>query len=267
MSLIPTAGLLLSSEAVPLHGKNKLKKFEDLRNWAMCLSFRSKGPGGLSVSSKAIGVQVFWQRSSVGFRAGLRQRRVRWAGRWWPDMNFIGIDIKGARMWTGARQAKEEALGNVAFLRTHIELLNSFFAPGEVAEIWLTFPDPQMKKVRKRLTSTYFMRMYQQVLAANAVLHLKTDSRFMYEYSLAVLKANALPIHYQTQNLYSESLPVPDIQTFYEQQWLLRGISIKYLRWSIPPVTNWKEPEVDIEPDEYRSFGRSARILPKDKQL
>jgi tRNA (guanine-N7-)-methyltransferase len=205
-----------------------------------------------------------------------------------PDINFIGIDIKGARMWTGARQAMEEELENVAFLRTQIELLSGFFSPGEVAEIWLTFPDPQMKKVRKRLTSTRFMRMYRQILAKDAVLHLKTDSRFVYEYSLAVLKANGLTIHCQTQDLYADSIrqdgllklatatpdteyvaaaavdfvEVPDIQTFYEQQWLLRGIKIKYLKWSIPEVSDWKEPNIEIEPDEYRSFGRSARVVP-----
>ena len=250
--------------------KNKLKKFEDLRNWSHVYEFPLKEGRRPECEFKGHwSASVFGNDHPLVLELGCGKGEYTVGlGRLRPDMNFIGIDIKGARMWTGARQAKEEALENVAFLRTHIELLNSFFAPGEVAEIWLTFPDPQMKKVRKRLTSTYFMRMYQQVLAANAVLHLKTDSRFMYEYSLAVLKANALPIHYRTQDLYSESLPVPDIQTFYEQQWLLRGISIKYLRWSIPSsVTNWKEPEVDIEPDEYRSFGRSARILPKDKQL
>ena len=89
----------------------------------------------------------------------------------------------------------------------------------------------------------------------------------MYEYSLAVLNTNGLTVHFQTQDLYADLLPVPDIQTFYEQQWLLRGIKIKYLQWSIPVVPEWKEPEVDIEPDAYRSFGRSARVLPKNKQL
>ncbi|MCK9300084.1 MAG: tRNA (guanosine(46)-N7)-methyltransferase TrmB [Bacteroidales bacterium] len=249
--------------------KNKLKKFEDLRNWGHVFEFplkegrlpecNLKGNWSASVFGNDQALVLELGCGKGEYTVGLARSR--------PDMNFIGIDIKGARMWTGARQAMEEGLKNAAFLRTQIELLSSFFAPGEVAEIWLTFPDPQMKKVRKRLTSTYFMRMYQRIMAKNAVLHLKTDSRFMYEYSLAVLNTNGLTVHFQTQDLYADLLPVPDIQTFYEQQWLLRGIKIKYLQWSIPVVPEWKEPEVDIEPDAYRSFGRSARVLPKNKQL
>lgn len=266
--------------------KNKLKKFEDLRNWGHVYEFplqegrqpecKFKGNWNAGVFGNDHPLVLELGCGKGEYTVGLARSR--------PEMNFIGIDIKGARMWTGARQALEEELVNAAFLRTQIELLTGFFAPGEVSEIWLTFPDPQMKKVRKRLTSTYFMRMYRQILAKNAVLHLKTDSRFMYEYSLAVIKANELNIISQTQDLYSDSqreagvlklagaapeagfVEVPDIQTFYEQQWLLRGINIKYLKWSIPEVAEWKEPDIEIEPDEYRSFGRSARVLPKNRQ-
>ena len=96
----------------------------------------------------------------------------------YKDKNFIGVDIKGSRMWTGATQARAEGLDNVAFFRTKIELIDRFFTPGEVSEIWITFPDPQMKKARKRLTSTRFLELYRKITADNALIHLKSDSQF-----------------------------------------------------------------------------------------
>ena len=102
------------------------------------------------------------------------------------DHNFIGIDIKGARIWSGARQAEAEQMTNVAFLRTSIELIASFFAEGEVSEIWITFPDPQMKKVNKRLTSTRFMQLYRRILKPDGLVHLKTDSPFLFTYTSAI---------------------------------------------------------------------------------
>lgn len=186
-----------------------------------------------------------------------------------PDKNFIGIDIKGARMWTGAKAAEEKQLKNVVFLRTHIEFLTHFFAPAEVSEIWLTFPDPQMKKVRKRLTSTRFMKDYAQITHPQACVHLKTDSLFLFLYTEAMTAENGLPMAYRTEDLYRDGLQgVPNLQTFYEKQWLQRGLSIKYLRFSIPEhlrqQADWKEPDVDIEHDDYRSFGRTARFIEGD---
>lgn len=182
----------------------------------------------------------------------------------YPDKNFIGIDIKGSRMWTGAGIALEKGMKNVAFLRTHIEFLPHFFAENEVSEIWLTFPDPQMKKTRKRLTSTRFMKDYAAMLRPQGVIHLKTDSQFMFRYTLAMIQENALPVAFHTFNLYEEGVlaqaQVPNIQTFYEKQWLDRGLDIKYVRFSLPAGQVWNEPDVDIEPDEYRSFGRNARV-------
>ena len=99
------------------------------------------------------------------------------------DKNYIGVDIKGARMWTGAKQALQKGLKNVAFIRTSIEMISAFFEKGEISEIWLTFPDPQMKKVNKRLTSSTFLRLYQQILATNGTMNLKTDSQFMFTYT------------------------------------------------------------------------------------
>ena len=121
----------------------------------------------------------------------------------YPQMNFIGVDIKGARMWTGATQALNEKLGNVAFLRTNIEIIERFFDEDEVQEIWLTFSDPQMKNPRKRLTSTYFMNRYRKFLRDKGVIHLKTDSNFLFTYTTLMVEKNQLPLLFRTDNLYS----------------------------------------------------------------
>ena len=182
-------------------------------------------------------------------------------GKLYPGKNFIGIDIKGARMWTGAKEVDELKLCNVAFLRTSIHLLPQFFAPGEVSEIWITFPDPQMKKVNKRLTGTHFLDIYRRVLSPEGVINLKTDSPFLYAYTSAMLDFNGIvPIH-ATADLYASELNdiVPPIKTYYEQQWLGRGIPSKYIAWQLPPASvELSEPDVEIEPDTYRSFGRGT---------
>ncbi len=183
-----------------------------------------------------------------------------------PDKNFIGIDIKGARMYTGAKLADEKALGNVAFLRTSIELLPLFFAPGEVSEIWITFPDPQMRKVRKRLTSTNFLEMYRKVLAPGGKVHLKTDSPFLYAYTRAMLQASGIAPEHDVDDLYAGStmeelkpvIPVPNMRTHYEQQWLQRGLTIKFLSWAMQPSHVLAEPDVEIPEDTYRSYSRGV---------
>ena len=176
-----------------------------------------------------------------------------------PDKNFIGIDIKGARMWTGAKQSLNEGLKNVAFLRTHIELITHFFGQGEISEIWITFPDPQMNKVNKRMTSVRFMQLYRQILSENGIIHLKTDSNFMFTYTGAMVKENDLPVLFETDDLYHSGLvdDILKIQTFYEQQWLARGLNIKYIKFECPDRNSWTEPEIEIEKDPYRSYGRS----------
>ena len=177
-----------------------------------------------------------------------------------PDKNYIGVDIKGARLWKGAKKALERGLKNVAFLRTNIEIIAQFFAPDEVSEIWLTFPDPQMKKTRKRLTSTTFLNKYKNFLKPEGIVHLKTDSNFQYTYSSELVKLNRFKILKETDNLYESDLldNTLNIKTFYEKQWLDRGITIKYISF----VLNDKEfiePDIEIEKDEYRSFNRTAR--------
>ena len=179
-----------------------------------------------------------------------------------PETNFIGIDVKGARMWAGASQANETGMKNVVFLRTDIELLDHFFAPGEVNELWLTFPDPQMQKARKRLTGTRFMALYSRILPPDGGrIHLKTDSPFLFSYTREMLRVNDLQEEVCTADLYADlANPALDearaIRTCYEQQWLSRGMTIKYLRFRLTPRTAWKEPDVEIERDTYRSYGR-----------
>ena len=119
-----------------------------------------------------------------------------------PERNYIGVDIKGARLWKGAKYAHEHQLGNVAFLRTRIEFIGAFFAPDEVSEIWLTFSDPQLKSENSRLTSPVFLERYRKFLRPGGIVHLKTDSRFLYEYSLAVARRNGLRVLAATTDLY-----------------------------------------------------------------
>lgn len=183
-----------------------------------------------------------------------------------PDKNYIGVDIKGARMWTGATQALQEELSNVAFLRTNIEIIDRFFDTGEVQEIWLTFCDPQMKNPRKRLTSTYFLQRYRHFLQDRGILHLKTDSHFLFTYTTFLVKKNMLPLVAHTDNLYQESLEfstlnpqLTSIQTYYEKMWLLRGLTIKYMQFLLPAEGKLEEPDIEIEVDGYRSYHRSKR--------
>lgn len=176
-----------------------------------------------------------------------------------PDKNFIGIDIKGARIWSGASKAEKEGMRNVAFIRTDIESLAEFFEPGEVSEIWITFPDPQMQKTRKRLTSTRFLELYRSILRPGGLIHLKTDSPFLYTYTARLAETNGLETPENTDDLYGSGLADEErsIKTFYEQQWLSRGKKIKLITFSLPQDVSLVEPrEDDIERDDYHSYPR-----------
>jgi tRNA (guanine-N7-)-methyltransferase len=188
----------------------------------------------------------------------------------YPDVNFIGVDIKGARMWTGATQALNEGLKNVAFLRTNIEIIDRFFAPDEVQEIWLTFSDPQMKNPRKRLTSTWFLERYRHFLVDGGIIHLKTDSNFLFTYTTCLVEHNQLPLLEKTDDLYHTSQlstltsQLLSIQTYYESMWIARGLNIKYMKFRLPHKGQLEEPDVEIELDDYRSYHRDKRSS-KDK--
>ena len=157
----------------------------------------------------------------------------------YPEKNFIGIDIKGARFWRGAKTALEEGLENVAFLRTQIELVDLFFDRGEVDEIWITFPDPQIKykRTKHRLTNAVFLEKYRSILRKGGVVHLKTDSEFMHGYTLGLLHGLGVEVLYAHHDVYrNEYSPqeVTGIQTFYEKQYLEQQKAITYVKFTFP---------------------------------
>jgi tRNA (guanine-N7-)-methyltransferase len=155
-----------------------------------------------------------------------------------PTKNFIGIDIKGARFWRGAKTAVENGLHNVAFLRTQIELIEHCFAANEVSEIWITFPDPQIKykRTKHRMTNAAFLDNYKKILKPNGLMHLKTDSEFMHGYTLGLLHGAGHEVVYANHNIYkNEGAPgeVTGIQTFYESQYLEVNKPITYIQFRI----------------------------------
>lgn len=156
----------------------------------------------------------------------------------YPDRNFIGVDIKGARIWRGATTAIEEKINNVAFLRTRIEQINLFYGKEEVDEIWITFPDPFLddNSINRRLTSPNFLVRYQDILKKGGIMHLKTDSRPLYDYTLEALTAfEDATILYQNDDIYASELLYPELihKTFYEHQHLANGLTSKYIRFTI----------------------------------
>jgi len=251
-------------------GKNKLAKFANMETYPHVFQypysvlqekgFEMKGNWGRSFFKNDNPVILELGCGKGEYTVGLAKL--------YPDKNFIGIDIKGARMWTGAKQSFEEGLTNVAFLRTHIELLEHFFDGNEISEIWITFPDPQMNKVNKRMTSTRFMKLYRKFLKPEGIIHLKTDSNFMYTYTTAMILENQLPVLFNTDDLYHSGLvdDVLQIQTSYEQQWIARGLNIKYVKFQCPSLASWIEPEIEIEQDSYRSYSRNnSQVLTPHK--
>ena len=244
-------------------GKNKLQKFSEMAGFPHVFEF----PFAV-LQEKGCALKGNWNRDvfkndhPIVLELGCgRGEYTVGLGRLFPSKNFIGVDIKGARMWAGAKESLEAGMSNVAFLRTDIELITQFFSFGEVSEIWLTFPDPQMKKTNKRLTSTRFMKIYREILSGNGIIHLKTDSQFMYTYTCEMVRINHFPVLFQTENLYGSGMTdeILSIQTYYEQQWLERGITTKYIRFICEQRDQLIEPEIEIEHDPYRSYNRSRR--------
>ncbi|MCM1336645.1 MAG: tRNA (guanosine(46)-N7)-methyltransferase TrmB [Candidatus Amulumruptor caecigallinarius] len=248
-------------------GKNKLKKFAEMETLPCVFQYPFARLEAEGFPLKGRWRSDYFHNDNpivLELGCGKGEYTVGLARRF-PGKNYIGLDIKGARMWTGAKAATEEGMTNVAFLRTNIELLERFFAPGEVDEIWITFADPQMKKTRARLTSTRFMGLYHRVLAPGGRIHLKTDSPFLYTYTRWMLDANDIVPTIDTADLYApggapEGVPegLLDIRTFYEQQWLSRGLPIKYLSFVMPPEAPANEPAEEPEHDTYRSFSRGV---------
>ncbi|MCR5004134.1 MAG: tRNA (guanosine(46)-N7)-methyltransferase TrmB [Bacteroidales bacterium] len=168
-----------------------------------------------------------------------------------PECNYIGVDIKGARLWKGAKEAELNSLPNVAFLRTRVEFIEAFFAPGEVSEIWLTFSDPQVKSENCRLTSPLFLERFRNILRPGGIVHLKTDSMFLHQYSKAIAEQNGLKILGCTEDLYSGersadfSPALYEVQTYYEKKFLEQGYKITYLSFVIDKEGKFIYPEFD----------------------
>ncbi|MFY7810881.1 MAG: tRNA (guanosine(46)-N7)-methyltransferase TrmB, partial [Flavobacterium sp.] len=155
-----------------------------------------------------------------------------------PDKNYIGIDIKGARFWRGAKTAIQNNYNNVAFIRTQIELVDFLFAVNEISEIWITFPDPQIKykRTKHRMTNAIFLEKYKKILKQNGLVHLKTDSEFMHGYTIGLLHGLGIKINYANHDVYkNEGAPkeVLNIKTFYEQQYLAKNKAITYLQFTL----------------------------------
>ena len=248
--------------------KGKLQKFAEMETFPNVFQF----PYSAMADNKPFAMKGSWRSDYfhnddpivLELGCGKGEYTVGLA-RLFPNVNFIGVDIKGARMHQGAKQALEEKLPNVAFLRTNIEIIDRFFDNDEVQEIWLTFSDPQMKNPRKRLSSTYFLQRYRHFLTDGGIVHLKTDSNFLFTYTSLMVEHNKLPLVFKTDDLYhtegidEATRQILGIQTYYESQWIDRGLNIKYLKFHLPKASELEESDVEIPLDEYRSYKRTKR--------
>jgi len=220
--------------------KNKLRRFREnetfsnvmqpSREDAMAGTFELKGKWNTDFFKNDNPIVLELGCGKGEYTIGMAER--------YPNANYIGIDIKGARFWRGAKTAVGQGLNNVAFLRTQIELIEHFFAEGEVSEIWITFPDPQIKykRTKHRLTNSEFLQRYKRILKPDGVVNLKTDSEFMHGYTLGLLHGQGHEVIYANHNVYrNEGSPeiVTAIQTFYEQQYLEKGKPITYIKFKI----------------------------------
>lgn len=248
-------------------GKGKLQKFAEMETFCNVFQYPFSVIENVPFEMKGHWREQYFHNDNpivLELGCGKGEYTVELA-RLYPQVNFIGVDIKGARMHKGAKEALTAGLSNVAFLRTNIEIIDRFFAKDEVQEIWLTFSDPQMKNPRKRLTSTYFMNRYRHFLVDGGLIHLKTDSNFLFTYTTYMVEANRLPLLFRTEDLYhtdgidEETRKILSIQTFYEAQWIARGLNIRYMKFHLPQQGELVEPDVEIPLDDYRSFHRDKR--------
>lgn len=228
-------------------GKNKLARWNELASFDNVIQ-----PVIGDVAGKDHPVKGKWKSDIFGnnnpivleLGCGKGEYTVGLATRF-PEKNFIGVDIKGARMWRGAKTANEQKLTNTAFLRTRIEFINSFFVEDEVDEVWITFPDPHVggRNSNKRLTSPFYLNLYRPLLKNNGIVHLKTDNTELYNFTCKIVNHNQLELLYSTMDLYSENLPydILSIRTHYEQMFLKEGLKIKYISFRLKKETIVKD--------------------------
>ena len=224
-------------------GKNKIRRFEENLTFDHVVQ-----PTFSELSRADLALKGRWNADLFGREAPLvlelgcgRGEYPLGLARLYPERNFIGVDIKGARIWRGAKNAREEGLNNVAFLRTHVDHIVRCFGKGEVDEIWLTFSDPQIGKARKRLTSPLFIDRYRQILRPGGVIHLKTDSPLLYEYTLEQIEEQKLKLLEKSGDVYADLMDRVDplersvlcIRTYYENMWLNEGRTIHYVRFQL----------------------------------
>ena len=220
--------------------KNKLKRFKENETFKNVFQPSRENLVEGDYELKGNWIQEFFKNDNplvLELGCGKGEYSVELAKKY-PNKNFIGIDIKGARFWRGAKTAIEENIENVAFIRTQIELIEYAFAENEVDEIWITFPDPQIKykRTKHRMTNTEFLKRYKKVLKPDGVVNLKTDSEFMHGYTLGLLHGEGHEVLYANHNVYKqEGSPeeVTSIQTFYESQYLEQNKPITYIRFKI----------------------------------
>lgn len=217
--------------------QKKLQRFADIKTFANVLEYPENMQGRWHVFFKNTQPVVLELACGRGeYTVGL--------SRLFPENNFIGVDIKGNRIYIGAKKCLDEKLSNAAFLRTQIAMLPSYFLPGEVAEIWITFPDPQLRtsKARKRLTHPQFLRLYQQVLVTGGYLHLKTDSPDLYRFTKRVIELYGLKLEEDNADIYAAT-PSAELQikTHYETLDIAQSKKIHYLKFSLPATV----PDLD----------------------
>ena len=227
--------------------KNKLFKFKEMQGFdnlyqpgydqVLNKDFRLKGKWHKQVFKNSNPIVLELGCGKAEYTTGLAER--------YPEKNFIGVDIKGARLYRGAKTALEKDLHNTAFIRTRVDFIQSFFANKEISEIWFTFPDPQPKRLRKRLSSSLFLNRYANFLVNDAIIHLKTDSKLFYEYTKALAIENNFKFNFDCNDVYSNTLipeEVLNIQTFYEKQFLEKSKKIHYLEFHLNNIVPYKEP-------------------------
>ena len=220
--------------------KNKLKRFRENETFHNVIQPTREALVDANFSLKGKWCSSFFKNNNplvLELGCGKGEYTVGLAKRY-PNKNFIGIDIKGARFWRGAKTAIEDHMPNVAFIRTQIELIEFIFAENEVDEIWITFPDPQIKykRTKHRLTNAEFLQRYKNVLKNTGVVHLKTDSEFMHGYTLGLLHGLGHEVEYANHDVYrQEGSPeeVTEIQTYYEETYLAKDKAITYIRFKI----------------------------------
>ena len=232
--------------------ENVLEFPQDMQGkWAAFFDALNKGTAPIEITNLEILDQVVALNTSTPLTLELACGRGEYAvglGRMFPEQHFIGIDLKGNRIWKGASIANKDGLKNVAFVRSQIELTSNYFAKNEVDEIWVTFPDPQLRwsKAKKRLTHPKFLRLYQQFLKKEGIVHLKTDSPLLYHFTLKVIEMYGLDLIYKTDHLYAEQNIDPRclIKTYYEGLDIAQSNKIHYIQFNIGKVLPLELDEV-----------------------